>query len=336
MKEDTEPDHLPTLDDINGAKARIERYIRKTPLIHSELLSEIARTNIYLKLENLQNTGSYKVRGAANKIELLRERGERQPRIITASAGNHAQGVAYAARTCGIAQFTEIVMATDSKKVKQDKTKRYGVTLTLFGKGYDEASKYARERAVNVGRTMIEAFNDDEVIAGQGTVGLEILEDLPNVTAVVCPVGGGGLISGIGIVGANSRRKFGVYGVQAKAYSSMIHAVKVGYPDEIANFRGTLADGIAVRKTGEKTLRLVQRYVGLDRLATVEEGETVAAMARLAHYEHVISEGAGAVGVAAISKRHFPFQPSDHVVVVISGGNISWDDFRKAVKSFAP
>lgn len=321
----------PNLGDIERAAKRISRYIRQTPLLRSDFLSQLANSNVYLKLENLQNTGSYKIRGAANKIEKLKEAKYLERGIITASAGNHAQGVARAAHTCGVAHFTEIVMAVDSKQIKQDRTRRWGVVLTLHGKGFDEANAFARERAARTGKTMIEAFDDYDVIAGQGTVGLEIVRDLPEVTAVVCPVGGGGLISGIAIVGAQHKRRFTTYGVQAAEYASMVHALNIGAPEEVGEFRKTLADGIAVKRAGAKTFSLVNRYVGKEKIVTVWDSHTIVAMARLAHYEHILAEGAGAVAAAAVSEKLLTFGPGDHVVLVVSGGNISWTDFRDAV-----
>lgn len=272
-------------------------------------------TPIFLKLENLQRTGSYKIRGAFNKIALLPEHARRRG-VIAASAGNHAQGVAYAARAYGVP--CTIVMPETAPRTKIQATSSYGARVILHGRTYDEAYAHARRLTEVEGFTYVHAFDDPDVIAGQGTVGLEILQVEPALDLIVVPVGGGGLISGVATAARTMAPNARVIGVQAAGAASFVRSLAAGrriVQDDIY----TLADGIAVKQPGALTFEMVTR---LDvEMVTVEEEEIVAAIMLLLEREKLLVEGAGAAALAAVLAGRVPVA-GRRTAVIVSGGNI--------------
>ncbi|MBI1909191.1 MAG: threonine ammonia-lyase [Deltaproteobacteria bacterium] len=304
-----------TLTQIEEARKRTRDAIYYSPLASSEVLSEASGNRVFVKLENLQMTGSFKERGALNKMLALSPE-ERARGVFAASAGNHAQGVAYHARRLGI-QST-IVMPSGTPLIKLTSTRGYGAHVILNGPTYDDAYREARRLCDQAKGVFIHAFDDPDIIAGQGTCGLEILEQNPEIEAVVVPVGGGGLIGGIALAVKQKKPKIRVIGVQSAAVPSMIEAVRQGKCPELPPGQ-TMADGIAVRKVGEQTLPLVQKYV--DAIVTVDEEEIANAILFLLEREKTVAEGAGAVGVAALLQKRTDLS-GKKVAVVVSGGNI--------------
>jgi threonine dehydratase len=309
-----------SLDDIRAARERIRGSIRLTPCPYSENLSREAGCALYLKLETLNVTGSFKERGALNRILLLTEQ-ERARGVITASAGNHAQGVAYHAARLGIR--AEICMPMFTPLVKVSATRAWGAEVILYGNNFDEALEEARRRERAEGLVFVHSFDDDAVIAGQGSIGLELLEQIPDLEAVVVPVGGGGLIGGIACaikeaVVKESRPGVRVVGVQTAALPSMQAALAAHHPVLLPSVP-TIADGIAVRQAGHRTFALVEKYV--DELVTVDDEEIAMAILRLLETQKLLAEGAGAAGVAALLNRKVSLR-SKNVAVVIGGGNI--------------
>ena len=304
-----------SLADIKAAEIRISPYIIHTPLVYSPTISEITRANVYLKLETLQKAGSFKVRGATNKIlshiNAIREQG-----VIAASAGNHAQGVAVAARSAGIP--ATIVMPEWSSLSKQEATRSYGAQVIIHGQTLEESIGRAQEIA-RKGQLFIHPYDDEEVIAGQGTIALEILADLPETDMIVVSVGGGGLISGIAIAAKAKKPDIKIIGVQAGECPSVKEAIRQGSQCRILAGK-TIADGIRVAETGARTLPLIQHFV--DQLVLVSEEEIADAMLLLLERKHVVAEGAGAVPIAAIMNGSIDVGPGSNVVLVISGGNV--------------
>src|ERR1035438_2406711 len=246
-----------TIDDVRAARARCRDRIRLTPAPYSKTLSREAGNKLYLKLENMNVTGCFKERGALNRLLLLTDE-ERTRGVITASAGNHAQAVAYHASRLGVQ--AEICMPIYTPLVKVTATRSWGAKVILFGNNYDEALEEARRRERDEKLVFVHAFDDDAVIAGQGVIGLELLEQIPNVEAVVVPVGGGGLIGGVACVIKESRPDVRLIGVQTEALPSMRAAMTAHHP-VLLPAAATIADGIAVRRAGERTLALVEKYV---------------------------------------------------------------------------
>jgi threonine dehydratase len=304
-----------SLADIEAAKIRITPHIIHTPLVHSPTISEMTGANVYLKLETLQKAGSFKVRGATNKIlstiNTFREQG-----VVAASAGNHGQGVAVAAHSAGIP--ATIVMPEWSSLSKQEATRGYGARVIIHGKSLEESIGMAQEIARN-GRLFIHPYDDDDVIAGQGTIALEILADLPETDMIVVPVGGGGLIAGIATAAKAKKSDITIVGAQARECSSAAEAVRQGTPCRILTGK-TIADGIRVAETGSRTLTVMQHYV--DRLVLASEDEIADAMLLLLERKHVVAEGAGAVTLATFMNGSIDVTSGSNVVLVISGGNI--------------
>ena len=302
-----------SLDKIYHAAFILKQVARRTDLIYTPNLGRDC--SLHLKTENLQLTGSFKLRGAYYKISQLSEE-QRKAGIIACSAGNHAQGVALAASRMGI---RSVVCMPDGAPIsKVEATKALGAEVCLVKGAYDDAYRYACELQKETGMTFIHPFNDDEVIAGQGTIGLEILDQLPDVEAVICPVGGGGLISGVAYAIKNLAPHVKVYGVQAENAPSMARSLEEGEPVTLETVQ-TFADGIAVKHPGDTTFDLVKRYV--DGVVTVSEDEIAAAILALIEKQKLISEGAGAVSVAAAMFRKVPVE-GRKVVCLVSGGNI--------------
>lgn len=304
------------LDAIERARQRIQAHTYTTPCAWSENLSRLCDCQLYLKLENLQLTGSFKERGALNKILSLS--GEERARgVIAASAGNHAQGVAHAARLLGIRAV--IVMPETTPLAKISGTRDLGAEVILHGAGYDEAFDKACELQRDHGYTLVHAFDDPQVIAGQGSIGLEILEQLPQVDAIVVPIGGGGLISGIALAVKALRPEVRIIGVEAERMAAMKQSIAAGKVTPLA-MANTLADGISVAKVGALTFAVAQRLV--DEIVTVTEEEIARGILILLEREKTLAEGAGVAAFSALLHRHLPALQGKKVVAVISGGNI--------------
>jgi threonine dehydratase len=304
-----------TLADIQVAMGRIRDSIYLSPCARSEDLSQITGNSVYLKLDNLQRTGAFKERGALNKLLTLTEE-ERARGVIAASAGNHAQGLAYHAGRHGIR--AQIVMPLTTPLIKVSATKGYGAEVVLHGANYDEACEEAIRRSGQFGMTFIHPFDDEVVIAGQGTMGLEIMQQVPDIEAVIAPIGGGGLIAGVACAVKETNPKVRVIGVQPARLPSMKAAVAEGHSVTLSP-AATIADGIAVRRAGEKTLPLVQKYV--DEIVTVDEEEIANAILLLLEHEKTLAEGAGAAAIAALI-NHKTGLSGKKVAVLVCGGNI--------------
>ena len=303
------------LSDIQAALGRIREAIRVSPCTDSEAFSALTNNLIFLKLDNQQRTGAFKERGALNKLLMLTAE-ERGRGVIAASAGNHAQGVAYHSGRHGVR--ARIVMPLTTPLTKVSSTRAYGADVVLHGANYDEAYDKAVEQSRQEGFTLIHAFDDDAVIAGQGTLGLEILHQHPDIEAVVAPIGGGGLIGGIACAVKETNPAVRVFGVQPARIPSMKLAVAEGKPVTLGPAK-TIADGIAVRRAGERTLPLVQKYV--DEIVTVEEEEIANAILLLLEREKTLAEGAGAAAIAALVNHKLPLK-GKKVAVLVCGGNI--------------
>jgi threonine dehydratase len=304
-----------SLEQISDARRRAAGIVKTTPLDLSTTFSTLCGREIYLKLENLQKTGSFKVRGALNKIQLL-DAAARQRGVITASAGNHAQGVAYAARIAGVT--ATVVMPETAAFSKVEATIGYGAQVTLAGRDYADAFARAQALAAEQGATFVHAFDDADVIAGQGTLGLELLEQLPDVDTIVVPVGGGGLLAGIlaAVRGAGSRAR--VVGVQAAGASSLKPSLSAG-KCVVLDHVDTIADGLATRAIGAQPFTIIRAAV--DEVVEVSDAEIANAVLLLLERAKAVVEGAGAVGLAACLAGR-PTGGGRKIVVVISGGNI--------------
>ncbi len=303
-----------SLDRVYKASTVLKEIIRETDLIAAPKLHQ--GCNVYLKTENLQVTGSFKIRGSYFKISQLTEE-EKQKGVIACSAGNHAQGVALAATKNGI---KSIICLPDGAPIsKVEATKRYGAEVCLVKGVYDDAYNKALELKDEKGLTFIHPFNDPDVIAGQGTIGLEILNQLPNADVVVVPIGGGGLISGIAYTIKQLKPNCKVYGVQAAGAPSMEHSIADGEIETLDTVN-TIADGIAVKTPGSLTYDICNEYV--DGIVTVSDDEIALAILTLLEQQKLIAEGAGAVPVAAVMNGKIPDVDGKNVVCVVSGGNI--------------
>jgi threonine dehydratase len=295
----------PTLADIESARGQIRGLARVTPVYSSETLSRRSGRPVVLKAENLQRTGSFKIRGAVNKLAHLTD-AERAAGVLAGSAGNHGQAVALAAREAGVA--ATIFMPQDAPMAKVDATRSYGAEVVLVGEGYDEAQLAAKERA-EAGATLIHAFEDEVVIAGQGTLGLEIGEQVEELETVVVPIGGGGLASGIALALKDVRPEVKIVGVQAATCAPFTGSEDLGH---------TIADGIAVKKPGELTSRILADR--LDEIVTVSDREIAQAIVLLLERVKLVVEGAGAASVAAVLGGKVP--GSGPACALLSGGNI--------------
>jgi len=304
-----------TLQTIQAALGRIRDSIFLSPFTRSETFSKLTGNTIFFKLENLQMTGSYKERGALNKILLLTEE-ERRRGVIAASAGNHAQAVAYHATKRGI--VAQICMPVTTPLVKVSATRGYGAEVILFGANYDEACQEALRRCTEQGLTFIHPFDDEAVISGQGSLGIEMLGQQPDLDALIIPVGGGGLIAGIACAVKETNPKIQIIGVQTSKLPSMKAALENNGPITIPA-KTTIADGIAVRIAGSVTFPLVKKYV--DDIVTVDDEEIANAILLLLEKEKTLTEGAGAVATAAVVQRKIPHR-GKKLGVFVGGGNI--------------
>ena len=302
-----------SLDLLYQAAFALKDVARNTDLIRAPRM--FPNDEVYLKTENLQLTGSFKLRGAYNKIACLSEE-ERAKGVVACSAGNHSQGVALAAQRAGLSAVICIPEGAPISKVEA--TRSYGAEVVLVPGVYDDAYERALKIANETGRTLIHPFDDDDVIAGQGTIGLEILNQLSSVDAVIVPVGGGGLISGIAFAIKSLKPSCKVYGVQAAGAPSMVEALKKGKREALSN-AASLADGIAVKMPGEKTFEYCRKYV--DEIVTVTDDEIASAILTLMEQQKLVSEGAGATPVAALLAGKIDIK-GKKTVCLISGGNI--------------
>ncbi len=305
-----------TLDKVYHAHYVLKDAIRQTDMIYSPVLSEQSGCELYLKTENLQITGSFKVRGAYYKISQLTEK-EKERGVVACSAGNHAQGVALASKKFGIKSI--ICMPDGAPISKVEATKSYGAEVELVPGVYDDAHNYAEKLKEEKGYTFIHPFDDVDVIAGQGTIGLEIIDQLKDVDAIVVPIGGGGLASGVAFAVKSLNPKVKVYGVQSNGAPSMLNSVE-HHNIECLPSVSTIADGIAVKEPGKLTFDLCSKY--LDKIVSVTDDQVSAAILALIEKQKMIAEGAGAVGLAALMFGKIPDIKGKKVVCLISGGNI--------------
>jgi threonine dehydratase len=304
------------LKQIQKAYERVSGIVHHTPFSYAPILSQISGYEVYLKKENLQRTGAFKLRGAFNKIATLVESGDRGG-VVAASAGNHAQGVAFSAKHFGIE--ATIVMPESTPLTKVLGVKEFGANVILHGSNYDEAYAYAVTYAKEKNRSFVHPFTDDEVISGQGTIALEMLEEVKDLDAMVVPVGGGGLISGISVAAKNLKPDISVIGVSAKGAPAMKNSYDAGKPLDTVSVR-TIADGIAVRDTSPVTLEYILKYV--DAFESVCEDEIASAILFLLEKQKVLVEGAGSVGVAALLHGKLDLPRGSKIGIVLSGGNI--------------
>lgn len=315
-----------TLEDIKKASEVIQDEIYQTPLLPSKSLSNVNNNQVFFKPENMQKTGSFKVRGAFNKVAHLSEE-EKSKGVIASSAGNHAQGVALAASANDVE--ATIVMPIDAPTSKIIATEGYGAHVILAGDTFDEAGERMREIQEETRATLFHAFNDPHVVAGQGTVGLEILEELEDVDAILVPIGGGGLIAGIALAVKSLKPDVKIIGVEAETCDSMKQSLKEGTVIRHSGGK-TIADGIAVNEPGRITFVLVQEYV--DEIVTVTEDEIKKAIFELVEKEKMIVEGGGAVTTAALMSGKVEMKNSK-IVALVSGGNIDMNLVKNIIDS---
>ena len=315
-----------TLNDIRAARETVRDVITLTPMLRDETLSKDLNVPVFLKAECLQRSGSFKVRGAFNKISSLTSE-ERARGVIAPSAGNHAQGVALAASVHGV-QAT-IVMPSFAPLTKVQATRGYGATVILEGTTFDDAAHYARVLATEQGLTFVHAFNDEKIMAGQGTIGLEVLEALPNVTVLIVPIGGGGLIAGIATAVKALNPSVRIIGVQAAGCSAVKPSLAAGMPVAVAAAQ-TIADGIAVKRPGELTLPIIQALV--DEVLEVTDDEIARAIVHCSQRAKLVVEGAGAAGLAALIAGKIKLEPTDTVCALLCGGNIDGNLLSRVIE----
>ncbi|MCC7195573.1 MAG: threonine ammonia-lyase [Gemmatimonadaceae bacterium] len=305
-----------TLAAVREARERIHDGIVRTPVVPALAMRDRLPCALHVKLESAQRTGSFKDRGALNRMLDLSD-DERKSGVVTASAGNHAQAVAYHGARLGVS--VEVVMPEHTPLVKVANTRGFGAGVRFHGATLSDAMTEARRIEADDHRVFVHAFDDDRVIAGQGTLGLELLEQVPEMTAVVVPIGGGGLISGTAIAIREQRPDIRIFGVEAAAAPSALASRRAGHVVHIET-RDTIADGIAVKRVGDRTFPLIQRYV--DDIVAVEEPRIAAAVHLLLEREKFMAEGAGATPLAALIDGQLPLHKDDVAVMVLSGGNI--------------
>ena len=303
----------PTIDDIRVAAKRIEGSVLRTPMLKSQTLSEIIGAEVWLKFENLQFTSAYKERGALNKLLQLSEE-ERSRGVIAASAGNHAQAVAYHAKRLGIP--ATIVMPSPTPSVKVSQTEGHGATVVLYGDMFDDAYAKARELSLEKGYTFVHPFDDPKIIAGAGTLGIEMLETVPDLDVIAIPIGGGGLMSGVAIAARALKPDIELIGVEAELYPSMKCAIEGCH---LPLGGDTLAEGIAVKQPGELTSRIIGELV--NEVVLVSERDIEQAVAMLVGIEKTVVEGAGAAGLAAMLADPARYK-GRKVATILCGGNI--------------
>ena len=298
------------LYDFIEARERLGTVIEKTKLIHSNIFSDETGNDVYIKPENLQKTGSFKLRGAYNKIAKLTEE-EKAKGVIAASAGNHAQGVAFGAQKLGIKSV--IVMPKHTPLIKVEATRKFGAEVILAGDVYDEAYTYARELQEKEGYIFIHPFDDEDVIEGQGTIALEVLEEVPEADIIMVPVGGGGLISGVASAAKLKNPQIKIIGVEPEGAASAIAALKNGHVVELEE-ANTIADGTAVKRIGDTTFEYIKKYV--DDIVTVSDYELMEAFLLLVEKHKIVAENSGILSVAGLKKQ------KKKIISILSGGNI--------------
>ena len=314
------------LRDIYSARKRIEKYMRKTPLEYSHFLSDLSGGEVWLKLENQQYTGSFKARGAMNKLIQLSPE-EKARGIVTASSGNHAQGVGYAGNILGV--DSTIVVPANTPRVKRDAIELYGVELIVHGDEYMEAERFSRDLEARLGKTHISAYNDLDIIMGQGTVGLEIAEEMPDIDKVLVPVGGGGLISGVGCALKAVDATTEVLGAQSVASPVMYESLRQGRIVDM-ELEDSYAEGLhGGIEENSVTFELCRKYV--DEIILVEEETILRAIRSALVEQHQVIEGAAAVGVAAILEDPERYN-DEKVCIVISGGNVELDLLKESMR----
>ena len=301
------------LQDFTTAREHLQKVLLPTHLIYSPIFSEESENQIYIKPENLQKTGAFKIRGAYNKINKLTEE-EKKRGVIASSAGNHAQGVAYAARELGIKAV--IVMPKTTPLIKVQSTKKYGAEVVLYGDVYDDAYQKAKELEAQEGYVFVHPFDDIDVLEGQGTIALEILEEMPDAEVIVVPIGGGGLISGIAAAAKMIKPDIKIIGVEPSGAASATEALKKNKVITLPE-ANTIADGTAVKRIGDLTFNCIKQYV--DEVVTVDDYELTEAFLLLAEKHKIIAENSGILPLAALKKLT---ERGKKVVPVVSGGNI--------------
>ena len=301
------------LQDFTTAREHLQKVLLPTHLIYSPIFSEESGNQIYIKPENLQKTGAFKIRGAYNKINKLTEE-EKKRGVIASSAGNHAQGVAYAARELGIKAV--IVMPKTTPLIKVQSTKKYGAEVVLYGDVYDDAYQKAKELEAQEGYVFVHPFDDIDVLEGQGTIALEILEEMPDAEVIVVPIGGGGLISGIAAAAKMIKPDIKIIGVEPSGAASATEALKKNKVITLPE-ANTIADGTAVKRIGDLTFNCIKQYV--DEVVTVDDYELTEAFLLLAEKHKIIAENSGILPLAALKKLT---ERGKKVVPVVSGGNI--------------
>jgi len=315
-----------SLSDIQAARSLLTGIINPTPIVADAKLSADIGANAFLKAECLQRGGSFKVRGAYNKISQLSDE-EKARGVITASAGNHAQGVGLAAKLQGVK--ATIVLPEFAPLTKVIATKALGADVILHGDSFDAAVAFSRELGKEKGYVYVHAFDDPMIVAGQGSVGCEIVEDLPDVTHIVVPIGGGGICSGVAIAAKALRPDVKVIGVQAANVASMQVSIDAGQPVEVTA-RPTIADGIAIKRPGEVTVPLIREFV--DEIVQVSEEEIAAGVYHCVLNAHIVAEGAGAAGVAALLAGKIKLEEDDVVCTVLCGGNIDGNLLSRVIE----
>ncbi len=301
------------LEDFKTAKKRVNEVIEETHLIHSDAFSSECGNDVYIKPENLQKTGAFKIRGAFNKIVKLDDTAKKKG-LIASSAGNHAQGVAYAAKKLGVK--ATICMPAHTPLIKVDATKQHGADVVLYGEVYDEAYAKAVELQKSEGYTFVHPFDDEDVIEGQGTIAIEILEELPDVDVILVPIGGGGLIAGIACAAKQINPNVKIYGVEPEGAASALASI---HEDQVVTLAeaNTIADGTAVKTIGNKTFEYIKKYV--DGIITVDDYELMDAFLLLVEKHKLVAEGSGILALAGLKKL---YEKNKKVVSLISGGNI--------------
>ena len=310
-----------TLDDFREVRARIAPHIKHTPLLSSQQLSERTGYEVRLKAEMFQRVGSYKIRGPLNKFALMPQE-QKSRGVVCSSAGNHAQGVALAARIHGIRAV--VCMAENATPAKIAATKGYGAEVVLYGRIWDEANEKAKELVRDEGLTYVHPFDDEQLIAGQGTLGLEVVQDWPEVDAILVPIGGGGLISGVSMAAKSFNPKIRVIGVESSDGPAMKRSIDAGRLETIEC--NTVIDGLRVRRAGEINFSVVQRFV--DDIVTLPDREIFEAMIWIMERCKLVVEGAAAAPVAALLHGSIKLPANSRVVAVLSGGNVNLDQLR--------
>ena len=307
---------LPDYSDIIKAQRKLKGIVKVTPLEHSKSFSAMAGANVYMKLENLQSTGSFKVRGAYNKISNLPE-SELRKGVVCASAGNHAQGVAFAAKLVGVK--ARVFMPVFTPPLKVIATRSYGAEVVLEGETFDDAFAAAMKYQEKSGAVFVHPFDDPHIIAGQGTIGLELFQSMDSIEDVVVPIGGGGMIAGIAIALKEMNPDIRIIGVEASGAQSMKNSLKAGKPEKLTNMQ-TIADGIAVKTPGNLTFEATKKYV--DELVVVDDAEIAHTAYLLLQRAKILAEPAGVAAMAAVLRKKSDFSDRN-VIPVISGGNIN-------------